>query len=273
MNKIVETAREYLGFTARGNNSNTFAIEAGLTGEYFPWDGAFVDRVLKEAGVSQFPANGNTAAALSFYLRNGLQRRVPKPGDLVFYGFQTSSHTASFDAPHVGIVSDTARWKKESSFRAIEAQVNSGQPKAPTEENGVYERTRYATDVLAFIRISNRNERADFLSLKRRAKEKENLVTVRPAQLTRCLTQQQAASAKPEIRRAVEAVQIALATHPAVKLRNATRGVYDSKTRSAAAAFQRFTGKRPEECTGMLSTEDLQLLADNGKESFFHASE
>lgn len=269
MNKIVEAAREYLGFTARGNNSNTFAIEAGLTGEQFQWDGAFVDRVLTNAGLTGFPAHGNTSAALSFYLRNGRHRSNPKPGDLVFFSFQTSSHTASFDAPHVGIVSDVSRWKKESSFRAIEAQVNSGQPKAPSEENGVYERVRYATDVLAFIRVPNRNERTE--SLKRLAKQKENLITVRPAQLTRCLTQQQAASAKAEVRRAVETVQLALAAHPAVKLRNANRGVYDSKTRSAAAAFQRFIGKRPEECTGMLTVADLQLLSE--KETFFRAED
>lgn len=268
MNSIVETAREYLGFTARGNNSNTFAISAGLTGEYFPWDGAFVDRVLAEAGYTGFPAHGNTASALSFYLASGQNvYKKPRVGDLVFYGFQTRSGTASFDSPHIGIVSDVTRWKKENSFRAVEAQVNSGQPKGPTDRNGVYERTRYATDVLAFVRLTklkNQNNQ------KSRISEKESL-TVRPAALTRCTTQQQAASAKPDIRHQVEAVQLALASHPYIKLRNANRGVYDSKTRSAAAAFQRFNGKRPEDCNGWLTVEDLHNLSNNGE--LFTASE
>lgn len=262
-NKIVETARDYLGFTARGNNSNTFAISAGLTGEYFPWDGAFVDRVLAEAGVTGLPAHGNTASALSFHLASGRVYTNPKAGDIVFYAFQTASGTASFDTPHVGIVTDVKRWKKDSSFRAVEAQVNSGQPKAPKDANGVYERTRYATDVLAFVRIKKEQRTRPV------PKQKES-ITVRPAALTRCSTSQQAASAKPELRQEVEAVQIALASHPYIRLRNANRGVYDSKTRSAVAAFQRFIGRRPEECTGWLTVEDLESLGNNGE--FFTAA-
>lgn len=261
-NKIVETARDYLGYTARGNNSNTFAISAGLTGEYFPWDGAFIDRVLAEAGVTGYPAHGNTASALSFHLASGDVRTNPRAGDLVFYAFQTASGTASFDSPHIGVVTDVSRWKKEQSFRAVEAQVNSGQPKAPKDANGVYERTRFKADVLCFVRIK------PVKHSKRPANEKES-ITVRPAALTRCASSQQAASAKPELRREVEAVQLALAFHPYIKLRNANRGVYDAKTRSAAAAFQRFIGKRPDECTGWLTVEDLQSLGNNGE--FFTA--
>lgn len=263
-NKIVETARDYLGYTARGNNSNTFSISAGLTGEYFPWDGAFVDRVLAESGVQGYPAHGNTAAALSFYLDSWLVRTNPQAGDLVFYAFQTASGTASFDSPHIGVVTDVSRWKKDQSFRAVEGQVNSGQPKAPKEANGVYERTRFKADVLCFVRIK------PVKHVKRPAKQKES-ITVRPAALTRCTSAQQAASARPELRREVEAVQLALASHPFIKLRNANRGVYDAKTRSAAAAFQRFIGKRTDECTGWLTVEDLETLGNSGE--FFTASE
>lgn len=264
-NPIAEAARSYEGFTARGNNSNSFAIEAGLTGNYFQWDGAFVDRVLATAGITggTVPVHSNTAAALSFYLANGRVRTNPQAGDIVFYSFQTASGTASFDAPHVGIVTDVSRWKKETSFRAIEAQVNSGQPKAPSEENGVYERTRYATDVLAFVRVGYTR-----FNKQRPVSEKE-LVTVKPAYITRCTTSQQAASARPEIRRAVEAVQIALAAHPAVRLRDANRGVFDNKTRSAYAAFERFIGMRPEDCKGTPTVESLEALSE--KSTFFRA--
>lgn len=264
-NPIVEAAREYEGFTARGNNSNSFAIAAGLTGNYFQWDGAFVDRVLATAGIAggTVPVHSNTAAALSFYLANGRVRTKPQAGDIVFYSFQTSSGTASFDAPHIGIVTDVSRWKKETSFRAIEGQVNSGQPKAPTEENGVYERTRYATDVLAFVRVSTKEQRT------RPVPNEKELVTVKPAYLTRCSSPQQAASARPELRRAVEAVQIALAAHPAVRLRDANRGVFDNKTRSAYAAFERFIGMRPEDCKGLPTVDTLELLSE--KSTFFRA--
>lgn len=262
MQKIVETAREYVGFTARGNNSNTFAISANLTGEYFPWDGAFIDRVLTEAGVQGLPSHVNTASALSYYISHGLLYTKPRVGDLVFYAFQTESGTASFDAPHIGVVTDVKNWKRDNSFRAVEAQVNSGQPKAPTDNNGVYERTRYATDVLTFVRIPKRVRTGTFNQRPDSAKES---FTVRPAALTRCSSPAQAASAKPDIRKQVETVQLALAAHPAVQLRNANRGVYDAKTRSAAAAFQRFTGKRPEECTGWLTVEDLEQLSENGR--------
>ena len=265
MNKIVEAAKSYEGFTARGNNSNTFAIDAGLTGEQFQWDGAFIDRVLGTAEVSDFPSHSNTSAALSYYMRNGRVRTKPRAGDIVFYAFQTSSGTASFDSPHVGIVTDVARWKKESSFRAIEAQVNSGHPKAAQEENGVYERTRYATDVLAFVRVDTRKK------LSKQVVSEKELITVRPAALIRCSTAQQSASARPELRKGIEAVQIALAAHPAVKLQNANRGVYDSKTRSAAAAFQRFLGKMPKDCTGMLTFEDLEELSKHKNQELFRA--
>jgi hypothetical protein len=262
-NPIVEVAKSYEGYTARGNN-NTFAIDAGIQGG-FQWDGAFIDRVLAQAGVMSTPKHTNTTTALSFYLANGLVYRTPHIGDIVFYSFPTASNTASFDPSHVGIVTDVTRWKKETSFRAIEAQVSSGQPKAPTEENGVYERTRYATDVLAFARVPKKK-------LEQRTSpvpsEKE-LVTVKPAYITRCTSVQQAASARPELRRAVEAVQIALAAHPAVRLRDANRGVFDLKTRRAYAAFERFTGIRAQDCNGTPTVETLELLSE--KSTFFRA--
>jgi hypothetical protein len=258
---IAEAARSYEGYTARGNN-NIFAIEAGIQGG-FQWDGAFIDRVLATAEITGAPKHTNTTTALSFYLANGLVYSNPRVGDIVFYSFPTASNTASFDPSHVGIVTDVSRWKKETSFRAIEAQVSSGQPKAPTEENGVYERTRYATDVLAFARVEKLEQRTSPVP-----SEKE-LVTVKPAYITRCTSAQQAASARPELRRAVEAVQIALAAHPAVRLRDANRGVFDLKTRRAYAAFERFIGMQPQDCIGTPTVQTLELLSE--KSTFFRA--
>ena len=273
MHTIVETAREYLGFTARGNNSNTFSIDAEVTGTSFQWDGAFVDRILKQANIDGTPKHTNTAAALSFYLRSGAARKNPKTGDLVFFSFQTSSHTASFDGPHIGIVSDTSRWRKDQTFRSIEAQISSGQPRASADDNGVFERTRYSTDVLTFVRLPQKTRRDVVESDDTPTASEKELITVRPAALTRCMNSQQAASAKPQHRRAVQEVQVALAAHSAIQLRNANRGVYDAKTRSAAAAFQRYIGRMPEKCTGMLTVDDLQALSTHKNRVFFRVAD
>jgi hypothetical protein len=273
VNSIVQTAREYLGFTARGNNSNTFAIDADITGTSFQWDGAFVDRVLKQANIHGTPKHTNTAAALSFYLRSGQTRKNPKSGDLVFFAFQTSSHTASFDGPHIGVVTDASRWRKDQTFRSVEAQISSGQPRASVDDNGVFERTRYATDVLTFVRLPQKTRRVVVEPADTPTDSEKELTTVRPAALTRCMNSQQAASAKPQHRKAVQEVQIALAAHSDIQLRNANRGVYDAKTRSAAAAFQRYIGRMPEACTGVLTVEDLQALSTYKNRVFFRVAD
>lgn len=267
MNKsIVETASAYLGYTARPQN-NTFAISTGYTGT-FQWDGSFVDRILREASFNGVPSHANTVTALSFYIRNGYTRRAPKPGDLVFYSFSALSGTATFDQPHIGIVSDVSRWRVDGAFKAIEAQVNSGQPKGPSEENGVYERTRYATDVLTFARVPGK-----FLSAPTSKKNNKEVPLVLPAYLTRCMTAQQASTAKPQHRKAVEAVQVALSSHPGVNFRNADRGVFNLKSRSAFATFQRFNGVHQEMADGVPTTEMLRLLAEQTNLQFFRAEE
>jgi len=265
---IVETASAYLGYTARQQN-NTFAISTGYTGT-FQWDGSFVDRVLRESGYNGVPSHANTTTALSFYTKNYLLRRVPKPGDIVFYSFSAQGGTATFDPPHIGIVTDTSRWRVDGAFKAIEGQVNSGQPKGPTEENGVYERTRYAPDVLTFARMPWK------LKLKLNGmptlkKNNNEVPLVIPAHLTRCMTTQQASTAKPQYRKAVEAVQLALASHPGVNFRNADRGVFNLKSRSAFAAFQRFNGVNHSAADGVPDENSLSLLAEQTNLQFFRA--
>ena len=260
---IVETASAYVGYTARQQN-NTFAISTGYTGT-FQWDGSFVDRVLREANFNGVPSHANTVTALSFYIRNGMQRRAPKPGDLVFYSFSAPSGTATFDPPHIGIVTDVSRWRRDGAFKAIEAQVNPGQPKGPLEENGVYERTRYATDVLTFARVPGR------LKLKTLEKNNKEVPVVLPAHITRCMTANQASTAKPQLRKSVEAVQLALAAHPAVNFQNADRGVFNLKSQSAFASFQRSIGVPAERCDGVPTLEHLDRLAHETNLKFFRA--
>jgi peptidoglycan hydrolase-like protein with peptidoglycan-binding domain len=79
--------------------------------------------------------------------------------------------------------------------------------------------------------------------------------------LERCTSREKAASAKQEFRKSVETVQLALASHQGVRLQNADRGVFNSKTRAALAAFQRFSGLPSSECNGLPTVMTLELLA------------
>jgi peptidoglycan hydrolase-like protein with peptidoglycan-binding domain len=86
-----------------------------------------------------------------------------------------------------------------------------------------------------------------------------DLHVVKLAHLTRCTSAAQTASAKPAYRQSVELVQRALSEHPAVRLRNVERGVFNTQTRSALAAFQRYHGVA--NATGNLTVQSLTALA------------
>lgn len=260
MHPLAQAASAYTGYTARDVN-NTFAISTGYTGG-FQWDGSFIDRVFKDAqAASSLPSHVNTATALAFYIKNGYLHSKPQVGDLVFYNFPTASQTVSFDPGHIGVVTDVSKWKTASTFRAVEAQVASGLPKAASETNGVYERTRFETDVAAFVRIPNRLLGVSTLGAEVPAATSN--IQVRTAYLDRCVPGK-AQTAKPEFRKAVEAVQVALSNHPGVQLRNVDRGVYNGQTRAAIAAFQRLQGYPAEECTGVANIKTLDDLSRYG---------
>ena len=255
---LVQTASEFVGFTSRQNN-NPFLVHARVNGD-FQWDGSFVDSLLdKTAGQGYLPSLNNTTTALQFFLKNGWQRRAPKPGDLVFFAYPTEQGSRiGYQAPHVGVVTATDTWKEHRTFRTVEAQVHSGQPKAPRDNNGVYERARHETDVTVFVRIPKK-----FFAARTAAEPVTTSHIVRPAHLERCITRDKAASAKPEFRKSVETVQLALAAHPAVRLQNADRGVFNAKTRAALAAFQRFSGIPVAECNGKPTVSTLELLSQS----------
>lgn len=257
---LVETASEFVGFTARG--ANPFLIHAQVTGDV-QWDGSFVDASLeKVTAAGLLPSTSNTTTALQFFLKNGWQRRAPKPGDLVFFGYAADAGSRiGYQSSHIGIVSSTDTWKEHRTFRAIEAQTHSGLPKAPRDNNGVYERARHETDVTVFVRIPTKFFNGKEQQAAARAAATSHIV--RPAHLNRCTSTAQAASAKPEFRKSVEVVQLALAAHPGVRLQNADRGVFNGKTRAALAAFQRFSGMAADECNGEPNVRSLLLLSQS----------
>lgn len=257
---LVDAASEYIGYTAKANRSSTFGQQAGVNG--LNWDGAFIDVVAKESGVL-IPSCTYTPAALAAFIRTGRTFHVPKAGDIVFFAFATEDGER-LAAPHVGIVTDVTAWKKHRSFKTVEAQVSQGTPRGNQDINGVYERIRYETDVLAFARPAKRGlPTGDMKGLS------DGLPKVLPAYLTRCLSAAKAATASAEHRKAVELVQTALATE--VGLREADRGVYNGKTRSAFAAFQRSIGYVDPD--GLPDATSLRMLAVRQQPQTFYVPE
>ena len=260
---LVETASEFVGFTSRATG-NPFLVHAGVNGD-FQWDGSFVDAILdKTVGRGLLPSFNNTTTAFPFLLKNGWQRRAPKPGDIVFFGYPAEiGSRLGYQSAHIGIITSTDTWKQHRTFKVIEAQTHSGQPKAPKDNNGVYERTRHETDVTAFFRVPPKFFIRSSAAARAAEAAAETAATshiVRPAHLDRCATREKAASAKPDFRKSTELVQLALASHPASRLQNADRGIFNAKTRSALAAFQRFSGLPVTECNGSPTVDTLALL-------------
>lgn len=258
----VEAAQNYLGYTSRADKRSIFGTP-GLN-----WDGAFVDTVFKDL-MYEVASHQHTAAALAFYIRSGRIYQDPHPGDIVFFGFGPGPGHQP-ESSHIGIVSDVSSWKRDRIFRSIEGQVSSGQPKSTQEENGVYERTRHESDVIGFVR-PKKLKRPGLNATSHIESPDPGLITIRPGQLLKCLSANSAAAAGPKNREAVEIIQIALAKHPGVRLKNADRGIFNLKTRRALSAFQRFNGRiNPD---GLPDAETLDQLAHTCDPPLFVAGE
>lgn len=154
--RIVDEATRHVGYRAQPERRSAFQVKE-YTGK--PWNGTFVDRVLSNAlGGSAEVRFISTVTALSYYLnRNGVYRK-PREGDVVFFGF-ASDPLQAFEQPHVGIVTDTGRWKTDGSFRTVEGETGPGVPQGSQLVDGVFERVRYSTDVLGFVRPDRRTVR------------------------------------------------------------------------------------------------------------------
>jgi len=251
--QLAEAASAYVGYTCRQGNSSIF----GPAGQQ--WDGAFIDYIAQELKIDGLPKHWHSSAALAFYIKSGRIFKTPARGDIVFY---VATVDGGLDAPHVGIVTDASSWKKHSTFKAVEANVSSGQPRGSQENNGVYERVRFATEVLAFARPNFSYKKLGELELitGSGSGSKSTLHIVRPSHLIRAQDRRSAASASPNVRKSVELIQLALGAHPAVMLNNADRGIFNLKTRAALAAFQRYIGYLNP--TGEPDLRTLQELAD-----------
>lgn len=230
---LADLAAKYLGYTCGLGNMSVFGRRTGW--DAHTWNGSFIDVIFLDGGLKLPVSHTHTVAALAYYLRWGETVRKPKRGDLVFYGFGVDP----MGAPHIGVVSDVAHWKEHRRFTAIEANVATPNLRAPQDPNGVYERIRHQYDVLAFVRPTlniESSQRSDDLS--KPPGHAGQIPLVRVGELRSCMSPALAAKNR-KASQSVELVQIELSRSEVAGLEQADRGVFDAKTRSALAKFQR----------------------------------
>lgn len=242
VNRVLSTASRQIGYVAQSNRNSAFGQRVGLPNQ--TWSGSFLDVVFLESTASlDVPTFAYTPSALAYFVEHNRLFRKPKQGDIVFYAFPTEDGLAQ---PHVGIVTDTSNWKVNGAFKAIEAQTDSGLPRGSRDKDGVYERIRYSTDVLAFarpgIKLAKSLRASNFTYSPDRASEYI-------AKVNSSITNQPFDE--------VAEIQMRLAS--TVGLRNARKGVFDAHTRSAYAKWQRYIGYGSK-ATGQPDADSLDQL-------------
>lgn len=116
--KVLETARRYLGFSENGNNVNPFSKFFGRPPE--PWCADFVSYCYTKAGKKLNQAW--TPALLQTLKDNGTHTLTrPRPGDIVMFDWNPSS---GYPAEHTGLVEKVFRKNGRLYVQTIEG--NSG---------------------------------------------------------------------------------------------------------------------------------------------------
>lgn len=241
---ILNEAEKHVGYTAPPSQPDMYSTAVGQPG--IPWDGAFIDVVIRRAGfqVHGVPSHVLTAAALARYVLSGKLYTKPRPGDIVFFQGPTDSSQTPFAQPHVGLVTDVEHFVKHGMYKCIEGQTDSGLPKGPVARNGVYSRNRYAYDVIGFARPRY-----------------VKLQDAHPVKVsTKSIPKVNAGAIRLGLKHpSVVPIQMALATTSG--LRGAPRGEFDHKTRAAFANFQRSMGLNGELAAGVPNEASLRILA------------
>lgn len=232
---VIETARTHVGYRARAQKVSIYGAKYNVDGQ--PWAGSFIETVMRESGERGQPAFVSTTAALAEYVRLNRIYSNPKPGDIVFFAYSTDG---SFTQPHVGLVTDTEKWKSTASFKAISGQTQSGLPRGPQESDGVYERQNFASEVLAFARPK--------YGATPIATPPEHVLAIHPGQFVRG----KSTNATVFIQQALFDVQGTTGFN---------RARYDAHTASAIAQFQRHIGYHGEFANGQLDETTLRRLA------------
>jgi len=242
---LIQEAEKYIGYTAPHQQPDMFSQTINQPG--IPWAGAFLDVVIKRSGLVS-PSHVLTASILARYMSEDRVYKNPRPGDIVFFQPSSDTGSLSFGQPHVGLVTDVEHFTKHGMFQCIEGQTDSGLPKGNSSKNGVYRRTRYVYEVLAFARPK--------LSAADASPELSTKDTKLPVVHSSII--------RPGLKHpSVVIIQLALSA--VVGLRGAPRGEFDHKTRSAFANFERSLGLQGDRASGIPNPGTLRKLAETSK--------
>lgn len=235
--QLVTQARSHVGYKTKTGTDSYYAGMVGYQG--LLWNGAFVDVVFRETGVS-VPACVNTTAGLSEFIQTRRWHARPEPGDIVFYNFPTGHDGLS--QGHVGIVTDTREWNRLGKILAVEGMTDSGLPRQNIISfDGVYERVRTRHEILGFGRPDYRPGR------ERPSVEVDGLPEIKLSNIK-----------TGKRNRDIELVQLALGKKTG--LRNAERAKWDGLTMTAYARWQRSIGYVGRDASGQPDSSSLSRL-------------
>lgn len=230
---IIEQAQRHVGYRSQPERRSAMQLR-----EYLgkPWNGTFIDRVLHDAfGDFAEVRFVSTVAALGYYTYRNRLYRKPKAGDIVFFNFASNPQEA-FEQPHVGVVIEV---KKDGSFRTVEGETSPGTPQGSQLADGVFERVRYLSDVIGFVR------------------PKPRTVPLNPSEVG-TVKMSYFESNGETVKRAVRTVQVALnRVRPKLWF---TEGKRDGRFKSALGMYARETGTVGNR--GEITMPVLQTLGD-----------
>lgn len=231
--KFLDTVRSQLDYRALPGRSSIFGQTVGYPNQ--PWNGSFLEWAAGEAGIDMPPFT-STVTALSHFVRQNRVYRKPRVGDIAF--FETAE---PFGQPRVGVVTVTDRWKRDNSFRTIEAEVGSPHPRGNTDPTGVFEITHYGTDLIGFARPTFQTVTAPHPA--------DTGVVIRPSSL-------RSGNTTVEVRKVQEAL------YRTVGARDMQAGRFDKQTVSAYARWQRICGLVGKDADGTPDFTTLMRLAE-----------
>ncbi len=258
--EFVTLVKSYVGYEANAGLRNQFGATVGYDGA--PWAGAFIDVAARAVSV-KLPSCVQTASALAEFIRDGQLRTKPLPGDIVFFAAAEDFAASAFEMPHVGVVVDVREFHLTGKFLTVEGNTRSGNPKfASTQMDGVYQRIRYSTEVLAFARPLEFEGSGSFQLFTKVIKFLKAARAVSLEQIQKATEDKKsitlAALRAGNRNRQVEVVQLALGL--VTDLQDAARGVWDSSTEHAYQRWQRSIGYVGKDASGVPDLPSLQRL-------------
>jgi hypothetical protein len=260
-----------VGYKSELLGRNSFGERVGYDATV--WSGAFIDVIARESG-QDLPSFVYSPAALAEFTRIGQLRKKPQPGDIAIFNF--ASGTNQFSAPHCGLVIDTRELTSNGRFLTIEGNVTGSS--AYQQFDGVHQKIRYTTDVVAFCRPANfergirkliRDARsASFkLAASLRMKLTDPEARVEQAQLADAAAELQTIDIRKlqpgSKNKQVTVVQLALSQ--VTDIQGAEEGKWDAATASAFARFQRNIGRVGQDANGLPEVTSLTRLAKETK--------